>query len=125
MGRVTDAFGRSLDDKNELTMKDKWPLLGKMMNPKRKPVREPLDVGIKVINSLLTIGGQRVGIIGSGVGKSILLKMMSKFTSADVVVVGLIGEGREVGMMVDSLMVSDGEKKLLWSLFLLTDPLMR
>ena len=116
LGRVTDAFGRSLDDKNELTMKDKWPLLGKMMNPlKRKPVREPLDVGIKVINSLLTIGrGQRVGIIaGSGVGKSILLKMMSKFTSADVVVVGLIGErAREVGMMVDSLMVSDSEKKI-------------
>ena len=84
-------------------MKEKWPLLGKTMNPlKRKPVKNPLDVGIKVINSLLTIGrGQRVGIVaGSGVGKSILLKMMSKFTDADVVVVGLIGErAREVGVM--------------------------
>ena len=116
LGRVTDAFGKPLDDKIILKMKDKWPLLGNIMNPlKRKPVKEPLDVGIKVINSLLTIGrGQRVGIVaGSGVGKSILLKMMSKFTSADVVVVGLIGErAREVGMMVDSLIDHENEKKI-------------
>ena len=116
LGRVTDAFGNPLDDKIILNMKDKWPLFGNMMNPlKRKPVKEPLDVGIKVINSLLTIGrGQRLGIIaGSGVGKSILLKMMSKFTAADVVVVGLIGErAREVGMMVDSLIDNENEKKI-------------
>ena len=57
LGRVTDAFGNPLDDKIMLNMKDKWPLFGNMMNPlKRKPVKEPLDVGIKVINSLLTIG---------------------------------------------------------------------
>ena len=116
LGRVTDAFGRPLDDKEDLMMKEKWPLLGKTMNPlKRKPVKDPLDVGIKVINSLLTIGrGQRVGIIaGSGVGKSILLKMMSKFTSADVVVVGLIGErAREVGMMVNSLIDEENSKKI-------------
>ena len=116
LGRVTDAFGRPLDDKPNLNMKDNWPLLGKKMNPlKRKPVKDPLDVGIKVINSLLTIGrGQRVGIVaGSGVGKSILLKMMSKFTDADVVVVGLIGErAREVGMMVDSLLENENEKKI-------------
>ena len=116
LGRVTDAFGRPLDDKPILQMKDKWPLLGKMMNPlKRKPVKEPLDVGIRVINSLLTIGrGQRVGIVaGSGVGKSILLKMMSKFTEADVVVVGLIGErAREVGMMVENLIDNESKKKI-------------
>ena len=116
LGRVTDAFGRPLDDKPNLNMKDNWPLLGKKMNPlKRKPVKDPLDVGIKVINSLLTIGrGQRVGIVaGSGVGKSILLKMMSKFTDADVVVVGLIGErAREVGIMVDSLLENENEKKI-------------
>ncbi len=116
LGRVTDAFGRPLDDKPVLKMKEKWPLLGKMMNPlKRKPVTEPLDVGIRVINSLLTIGrGQRVGIVaGSGVGKSILLKMMSKFTEADVVVVGLIGErAREVGVMVDSLIDEESRMKI-------------
>ena len=116
LGRVTDAFGRPLDDKPILNMKEKWPLLGKTMNPlKRKPVKNPLDVGIKVINSLLTIGrGQRVGIVaGSGVGKSILLKMMSKFTDADVVVVGLIGErAREVGVMVESLLDNENERKI-------------
>jgi len=116
LGRVTDAFGRPLDDKPILNMKEKWPLLGKTMNPlKRKPVKNPLDVGIKVINSLLTIGrGQRVGIVaGSGVGKSILLKMMSKFTDADVVVVGLIGErAREVGVMVESLLDNEKERKI-------------
>jgi len=116
LGRVTDAFGRPLDDKPILNMKEKWPLLGKTMNPlKRKPVKNPLDVGIKVINSLLTIGrGQRVGIVaGSGVGKSILLKMMSKFTDADVVVVGLIGErAREVGVMVESLLDNETERKI-------------
>ena len=82
---------------------------------KRKPVTEPLDVGIKIINSLCTIGrGQRIGIIaGSGVGKSILLKMMSQFTNADVVVLGLIGErAREVGVMVDSLMNNVNKQKI-------------
>tara|TARA_B100002051_G_scaffold81799_2_gene78127 strand:- start:420 stop:1742 length:1323 start_codon:yes stop_codon:yes gene_type:complete len=116
LGRVTDAFGRPLDEKPKLNMQDNWPLLGKIMNPlKRKPIKEPLDVGIRIINSLLTIGrGQRIGIVaGSGVGKSILLKMMSKYTDADVVVVGLIGErAREVGLMVDDLIENDSEKKI-------------
>ncbi len=116
LGRVTDAFGNPLDDKPMMEMNDEWPLLGKSMNPlKRKSISEPLDVGIKVINSLLTIGrGQRIGIVaGSGVGKSILLKMMSRFTNADVVVVGLIGErAREVGVMVNSLIQNDQEKKI-------------
>ena len=116
LGRVTDAFGNPLDGKPTLNMKEHWPLLGKVMNPlKRKPVTEPLDVGIKIINSLCTIGrGQRIGIIaGSGVGKSILLKMMSQFTNADVVVLGLIGErAREVGVMVDSLMNNVNKQKI-------------
>ena len=116
LGRVTDAFGNALDGKSKIEMKDSWPLLGKIMNPlKRKPVVEPLDVGIKIINSLLTIGrGQRIGIVaGSGVGKSILLKMMSQFTNADVVVLGLIGErAREVGVMVDSLFNNENRQKI-------------
>ena len=71
LGRITDAFGNPLDDKPMDKMKEEWPLMGKSMNPlKRKPVTKPLDVGIKIINSLLTIGqGQRVGIVaGSELG---------------------------------------------------------
>ncbi|MAJ15243.1 MAG: flagellum-specific ATP synthase FliI [SAR116 cluster bacterium] len=116
LGRVTDAFGEPLDDEPLHYMKDNWPLVGKVMNPlKRKPVTKPLDVGIKVINSLLTIGqGQRIGIVaGSGVGKSILIKMMSQFTTADVVVIGLIGErAREVGVMVQSLFNDENKSKI-------------
>ena len=72
---------------------NKWPLMGKVMNPlKRSLIKKPLDVGVRVINALLTVGqGQRLGIIaGSGVGKSVLLGMMSKYTEADVVVIALI-----------------------------------
>ncbi len=116
LGRVTDAFGFPLDDKTLPKMRDEWPLMGKVMNPlKRKPVNTPLDVGIKIINSLLTIGqGQRVGIVaGSGVGKSILIRMMCQFTSADIVVLGLIGErAREVGVMVQSLFDEKNKNKI-------------
>ncbi|MGH8208065.1 MAG: FliI/YscN family ATPase, partial [Steroidobacteraceae bacterium] len=83
-------------------------LSGKPINPlARKPISEPLDVGVRTINSLLTIGrGQRVGLFaGSGVGKSVLLGMMARYTSADVIVVGLIGErGREVKEFVERIL---------------------
>lgn len=83
-------------------------LTGKPINPlSRKPIEEPLDVGIRAINSLLTIGrGQRVGLFaGSGVGKSVLLGMMARYTSADIIVVGLIGErGREVKEFVERIL---------------------
>ena len=101
LGRVTDALGAPLDEMPLPPLESKWPLLGKELNPLAKnPVDMPLDVGVRAINSLLTVGrGQRIGIIaGSGVGKSVLLGMMSRFTEADIVVVGMIGErGREVG----------------------------
>ena len=88
-------------------MAESWPLDGVKINPlARKPVDTRLDVGVRVINSLLTVGqGQRLGIIaGSGVGKSVLLSMMTRYTEADVVVVGLIGErGREVGEFVKTV----------------------
>ena len=80
----------------------------------RKAITKPLDVGIKAINSLLTVGqGQRIGIIaGSGVGKSILLGMMSRFTEAEIVVVALIGErGREVGSFVSQVLNNETKKK--------------
>ena len=88
---------------------------GKPVNPmKRKPVNEILDVGIRAINSLFTVGrGQRLGIIaGSGVGKSILLGMMTKFTEAEIVVVALIGErGRELGSFVSEVLNEETKKR--------------
>ena len=107
LGRVVDALGNCLDDKPEMELNDSWPMEGVKLNPlARKPVNTHLDVGVRVINSLLTVGqGQRLGIIaGSGVGKSVLLSMMTRYTEADVVVVGLIGErGREVGDFVNTV----------------------
>ena len=107
LGRVFDALGNCLDDKPEAVLNESWPMEGVKLNPlARKPVNTHLDVGVRVINSLLTVGqGQRLGIIaGSGVGKSVLLSMMTRYTEADVVVVGLIGErGREVGDFVNTV----------------------
>ena len=77
----------------------------------RKPIREPLDVGVRAINALLSVGrGQRMGLFaGSGVGKSVLLGMMTRFTNAEVVVVGLIGErGREVQEFIQEILGPQG-----------------
>ena len=117
LGRVLDAMGNPLDNKKSLITNEKWPLYGKTINPlQRNKVEEPFDVGVRSINSLVTIGmGQRIGIIaGSGVGKSILLQMMSKYADADVVVVGLIGErAREVKTMVETLKKYDEHNKII------------
>jgi len=115
LGRVTDALGAPLDEMPLPALESKWPLLGKELNPLAKnPVDTPLDVGVRAINSLLTVGrGQRIGIIaGSGVGKSVLLGMMSRFTEADIVVVGMIGErGREVGSFVNTILTGDAKTR--------------
>ncbi|GIR09578.1 MAG: flagellum-specific ATP synthase FliI [Alphaproteobacteria bacterium] len=117
LGRVLDAMGNPLDNKKSLITNEKWPLYGKTINPlQRHKVEKPFDVGVRSINSLVTIGmGQRIGIIaGSGVGKSILLQMMSKYADADVVVVGLIGErAREVKTMVETLKKYDEHNKII------------
>ena len=117
LGRVLDAMGNPLDNKKSLITNEQWPLYGKTINPlQRNKVEEPFDVGVRSINSLVTIGmGQRIGIIaGSGVGKSILLQMMSKYAEADVVVVGLIGErAREVKTMVETLKKFDENNKII------------
>ena len=88
------------------------PLVSKPLNPlARRPVREPLDVGVRSINALLSVGrGQRMGLFaGSGVGKSVLLGMMTRFTTADVIVVGLIGErGREVKEFIEDTLGEEG-----------------
>lgn len=115
LGRVIDGSAHPLDDKGPIAVEAYVPLNGQRINPlSRHPIKEPLDVGIKAINSLLTIGqGQRVGLMaGTGVGKSVLLGMMTKFTNADVVVVGLIGErGREVNDFVQHNLGEEGLKR--------------
>ena len=112
LGRVVDGGGRPLDGKGPLPVEHNVPLGGRGINPLgRKPIREPLDVGVRAINALLSVGrGQRLGLFaGTGVGKSILLGMMTKFTNADVVVVGLIGErGREVNEFVQKILGEEG-----------------
>lgn len=105
LGRVIDGEGVPLDNRGPIRTQAFVPLLGSAINPLlREPISKPLDVGVRAINSLLPIGrGQRVGLFaGSGVGKSTLLGMMTRYTKADVVVVGLIGErGREVRDFVE------------------------
>lgn len=100
LGRVIDGAGQPLDGQGPVRADGEWPLVGKLQNPlERARVTEPFDVGVRALNGLFTFGmGQRVGIIaGSGVGKSVLLGMMTRYSKADVVVVGLIGErSREV-----------------------------
>lgn len=115
LGRVLDGAGRPLDGKGPIRAERHVPLTGTPQNPLgRPPIREPLDVGVRSINSLLTVGrGQRLGLFaGSGVGKSVLLGMMTRYTAADVTVVGLIGErGREVNEFVTSILGAEGLRR--------------
>ena len=115
LGRVLDGTGRPLDGLGPVHCRETQPLMGQPLNPlKRWAIREPLDVGIRTLNGLLSIGrGQRIGLFaGSGVGKSVLLGMMTRYTDADVIVVGLIGErGREVQEFVANTLGPDGLKR--------------
>lgn len=118
LGRVLGGLGQPIDGKGELQVSGKDRALAKRpgtINPlERQPIRKPLDVGIASINALLTVGrGQRLGLFaGSGVGKSVLLGMMTQFTTADVIVVGLIGErGREVKEFIDEILGAEGIKR--------------
>lgn len=115
LGRVIDATGKPLDGRGRIQYSARKPLLGKTINPlSRWPIDTPLDVGVCSINSLLSVGrGQRIGLFaGSGVGKSVLLGMMTRYTNADVVVVGLIGErGREVKEFVENILGTEGRQR--------------
>jgi len=112
LGRVLDGTGKPLDGKGAPRTVAVVPLSGRSTNPlARRPIRDPLDVGVVAINALLTVGqGQRLGLFaGSGVGKSVLLGMMTRFTDADVIVVGLIGErGREVNDFITNILGERG-----------------
>ena len=115
LGRVIDGAGKPLDGKGPIKGTESISLEGKMINPMlRHPIEEPLDVGVRAINSLLTVGrGQRMGLFaGSGVGKSVLLGMMTRYTTADVIVVGMIGErGREVKEFIDNTLGVEGMRR--------------
>ncbi|OOF28529.1 flagellar protein export ATPase FliI [Salinivibrio sp. IB872] len=115
LGRVIDGMGNPLDGKGDIYTDKRASLEGTPINPlARQPIREPLDVGIKAINGLLTVGkGQRIGLFaGSGVGKSVTLGMMTRGTTAQVVVVGLIGErGREVKEFIDDILGEEGRAR--------------
>ncbi len=112
LGRIIDGSGKPLDSKGPLETQERMPLSGRFVNPlARHPISEPLDVGVRAINALLSVGrGQRMGLFaGSGVGKSVLLGMMTKYTTADVIVVGLIGErGREVKEFIEQILGPEG-----------------
>jgi flagellum-specific ATP synthase len=115
LGRVLDGLGNALDGKGRMRAEDWVPIDGPTINPlKREPIHEPLDVGVRSINGLLTVGrGQRLGLFaGTGVGKSVLLGMMTRFTKADIIVVGLIGErGREVKEFIEHILGEEGIKR--------------
>jgi len=112
LGRVLDGAGEPIDGLGPLQCSGARPLYGPPINPlERGLIRQPLDVGVRTLNALLTVGrGQRLGLFaGSGVGKSVLLGMMTRYTEADVTVVALIGErGREVREFVEQILGRDG-----------------
>src|SRR5690554_1129599 len=112
LGRVIDGIGRPLDGKGPLKPDDMVTLAGENINPlHRHPIEQTLDVGIRAINGMLTVGrGQRLGLFaGSGVGKSVLLGMMTRFTEAEIIVVGLVGErGREVKEFIEEILGTEG-----------------
>jgi flagellum-specific ATP synthase len=115
LGRIIDGTGVPLDGLGPIEADERGKLLGQTINPlARHPIDTPLDVGVRSLNALLTIGrGQRIGLFaGSGVGKSVLLGMMARYTSADVIVVGLIGErGREVKEFVERILGPEGRRR--------------
>jgi flagellum-specific ATP synthase len=115
LGRVINGLGEPLDGRGPIAYSEQLSLEGLAINPmERGPINKILDTGIKAINTCLTLGqGQRIGLVaGSGVGKSVLLGMLTRNTEADVVVIGLIGErGREVQEFIQHTLGDEGLAK--------------
>ena len=115
LGRVVDGAGKPIDGLGPIRGAARWPLAGKMQSPlDRGRVLKPLDVGVRAINGLLTVGqGQRIGIMaGSGVGKSVLLGMIVRAAEADVIVIGLIGErSREVADFLETKVAGEARQR--------------
>jgi len=122
LGRVLGPNGDPIDRRGPLALGagqglSYAPLMRRPINAmEREPIRVPLDVGVRAINALMTIGrGQRIGLLaGSGVGKSVLMGMMARYTSADVTVVGLVGErGREVKEFIEDILGPEGLRRAI------------
>jgi len=115
MGRVIDGLGHPIDDKGPILYKQAYPIYADPVNPlQRKRIKAPLDIGVRAVNGLLTIGcGQRMGIFaGSGVGKSVLLGMIARKTTADINVIALIGErGRELNEFIEKELGPEGLRR--------------
>ncbi|MBD3585330.1 flagellar protein export ATPase FliI [Salinimonas sp. HHU 13199] len=115
LGRVVDGNGQPLDGLGAVKTDTRMPTTRAAMNPLlRKPISEPMDVGVRSINALNTVGvGQRMGLFaGSGVGKSVLLGMMTRGSEADIVVVGLVGErGREVKEFIHEILTEEERQR--------------
>ncbi len=115
LGRVVDPYGHPIDEKGPIRPETEYPLYAEPINPlHRRRITQPLDVGIRAINGILTVGkGQRMGIFsGSGVGKSTLMGMIARYTGADVSVIGLIGErGREVREFIERDLGEEGLRR--------------
>jgi flagellum-specific ATP synthase len=115
LGRVINGIGKPLDGKGVIKSDDDYKADHSAINPlSRRAITEPLDVGVRAINSFITVGkGQRMGLFaGSGVGKSVLMGMMTRGTTADVIVVGLVGErGREVKEFIEEILGEEGRSR--------------
>ncbi len=115
LGRVVDGLGRPLDGLGKIKAEHTLKFAQNAINPlARRPISKPMDVGVRAINSVITVGqGQRMGLFaGSGVGKSVLLGMMTRGSEADVIVVGLVGErGREVKEFIEEILGVEGRKR--------------
>jgi flagellum-specific ATP synthase len=115
VGRVLDGSGNPLDGRGPLAVIRREPIHRSPPPPiERVPIDEPLSTGVRVLDSMLTVGrGQRIGIFGgSGVGKSTLIGMMTRYTNADTIVVGLVGErGREVGEFLEDALGEEGRRR--------------
>ena len=115
LGRVVDGLGRPIDGLGAIKSEKKLKFAQNAINPlARRAISEPMDVGVRAINAVVTVGqGQRMGLFaGSGVGKSVLLGMMTRGSAADVIVVGLVGErGREVKEFIEEILGDEGRRR--------------
>ncbi len=115
LGRVIDGLGQAIDNKGALRCDAQYPLYAEPLNPLiRRRISQPVDVGIRAVNGLVTLGkGQRIAIMaGSGVGKSVLMGMIARHTAADISVIALIGErGREVKEFIERDLGQEGLKR--------------